>query len=110
MSMRSQYSTADVPRLARGFGAAKVVGHFSGGNDEGGYDHFDLFADDGTKIDSSEIGWDSPLASAMYGHLSQWGSFAGEFSVHGTVTVDVATGKVDRDYEESSFNEFHDSY
>jgi hypothetical protein len=105
---REHPATREVIRLADEAKAAKVVGHFSGGNDEGGYDSILLYTEGGVEIGGVNTEWDSPLSRAMDGYLSQWGSFAGEFSVDGTVEVDVKAGRAKIAYDEQSGYDHHE--
>jgi hypothetical protein len=107
-TQREHPATREVVRLADQARATKVVGHFSGGNDEGGYDSIQLLDAEGAEIAGVDTSWDSPMGRAMEGYLSQWGSFAGEFSVHGTVEVDVVAGRAKMEYDEQSDYEHHE--
>jgi hypothetical protein len=90
---------------------------FSGGNDEGGADALSLIkADDPTvtydvnlwggddeKVDKDLV---QRLCEPIY---DQYGSFAGEFSVYGTLIWNVTTRKCYIDGQESveTYNDFH---
>lgn len=100
----------------------KVTVHFSGGNDEGGAESIVAVSADGAETDllvNPEVyqDWDTKKWVVGYGDNARpatedeiaskqlaetleapvyhaYGGFAGDFSVSGTVTWDVATGKV----------------
>jgi len=116
-----------------------IIGQFSGGNDEGGFDSvyfadgkeneivikeenkkdFKFFVDkkniykfDNEKekkisvfytITNSENNLSAILEEILYstGCLEEYGSFAGEFNVHGTVKLDVFDCKWNRDGQET---------
>jgi len=110
-------SKQDVLKELRRRGVAQAVVNFSGGNDQGGIDSIDLYDAAGEKLDAPEEMYDSEydpeqkryverpltpeqkagnelingLGEPVY---ARYGSFAGEFSVWGKVTWDVATGQV----------------
>jgi hypothetical protein len=79
---------------------------FSGGHDEGGADAIVLTRGDGSKEswpgystkDDDEGKLITYLTEPIY---EEWGSFAGEFSVHGTLFWDCATQKVTLEGSES---------
>lgn len=84
--------------LTNGFKRVDV--HFSGGNDEGGSDNIFLIAADDTATDIQNALYDNKnpnhkiaeaLAEPVY---SEYGSFAGEYYVNGTLTWDVASRKI----------------
>ena len=103
MSMFDQpRNREDIYLLAAAAGAVRIAGEFSGGNDEGGYEMITLYNAQGCSIQGVDTGWDSEIGKAMEPFLDQWGSFAGEFHVHGTVHVDVTARKVKIDYAEST--------
>jgi hypothetical protein len=121
-------------------GVAKVIGHFSGGNDEGGYDEISFLDAEGNEVavpgasDRSYFsvydemsqhewgggGWrktsikEGP-AAAIADHLYEvidgaYGSFAGEFSVYGDVIVDVKAHKTSIVGEEQSGYDHFERY
>lgn len=88
-------------------GAVLAKAHFSGGNDEGGIDGITLLDANGVEL-PYEYSWDDSdeqdaLARDADGIVTgEYGSFAGEFSVHGTVTYDLNAGTVKMSKEEQS--------
>lgn len=114
----------EVFRVLTGRGVARVEVRFSGGNDEGGVDEITLFDAAGAECGTIEEPhwrheWDdaakawvpaepkpadydlvSTLCAPVYG---RWGSFAGDFSVSGTLTWDAATKRA---YFEGSETEY----
>lgn len=111
-------------------GITKVVVSFSGGNDEGGADGVVGHTADGTEVVFDEpgvytnwqdqgkylVGWGENARPATEEELKQqqlldvleapiyaeYGSFAGDFSVYGTLTWDVEAGTVIMSKEEQS--------
>ena len=77
-------------------GVAKVTLEFSGGGDEGGCDVITLTNETGDEVTYTD-GWkaDNPVVRDL-NEIPHWlyGSFAGEFSVSGTFTIDVVTATI----------------
>ena len=96
-------------------GAINATIEFSGGHDEGGADSITLTMGDGSKESletwRAENDDEGRLITYLQDQLyDRWGSFAGEFSVYGTIEWDVTERKVVLDGSESveeftSFNE-----
>lgn len=82
--------------IAHPLGIAKVVGEFYGGNDEGSLNDVILYNAEGQRIDGIDAGsWSQP--DSIFGNLeailyTKYGGFAGDFSVSGSLTIDVAKG------------------
>lgn len=96
----------------KALGVTRVVASFAGGNDEGGYDSFSFYNGE-TELDrfedfdsSDQLAWDEatrsyvpnpgsdPHRTAIGGWLEDvlngsYGSFAGDFYVSGTVTLNA---------------------
>lgn len=106
-------------------GADRAVVHFSGGNDEGGADDVTLFKGEEKVAELQE--WHFPergdgkpahgeksnddLVHALVAPVyAQYGSFAGEFSVYGTVTWDTATKTAKMSKEEQSGYDHSEEY
>jgi hypothetical protein len=107
-----QITPEDVRRALKFFGAKGAVGSFSGGNDEGGYDDIKLVAEWHEPLDEDRLtadtvpnftaldvevplwadwpeSWDLlVLTERLERGLGNWGSFAGDFYVYGTVILD----------------------
>lgn len=87
-------------------GAIKAIIEFSGGHDEGGADAITLTMGDGSKESletwRNENDDEGRLITYLQDPLyDRWGSFAGEFSVYGTIEWNVTTRKVTLDGSES---------
>lgn len=89
-------------------GAVKADVEFSGGHDEGGVDGIAITLGDGSRLDTTDWPRDEEtnphwrlaelLALPVY---DKYYTFAGEFSVHGIVTWDVAEKTVKMDGSET---------
>lgn len=94
-------------------GVKLLVAQYSGGNDEGGTDRIDLYSEitnpgyedtpeGGNKIEIEDMGWDHPVWRAVDYILStKYYTWAGEFSAHGELYVDVAAKRCWMDGSES---------
>jgi len=96
-------------------GAVKADVRFSGGHDEGGADYIEIQLGDGEVKTLYEYNWgdnkqtdeELALAEALVAPIySEFGSFAGEFSVCGNVNWIVITRKVVMDGEEQDWHPF----
>ena len=96
-------------------GAVKADVRFSGGHDEGGADYIEIQLGDGEVKTLYEYNWgekkqtdeETELAVALAAPIySEYGSFAGEFSVCGNVNWIVITRKVVMDGEEQDWHPF----
>ena len=96
-------------------GAVKADVRFSGGHDEGGADYIEIQLGDGEVKTLYEYNWgekkqtdeETELAVALAAPIySEYGSFAGEFSVCGNVNWIVITRKVVMDGEEQDWQPF----
>ena len=100
----SDKTIEDVLRALHTQNITKVEIEYSGGNDEGSFDSPVFYAEnksvvvDWTKtldLDEDEDFDDGNFESLIYsdeGRLNQWYSFAGEYSVTGTITINTETG------------------
>jgi hypothetical protein len=132
----------DVYEAVRALGAARVEASFSGGNDEGGYDGVSFFGADGARLELGDFNpwrevshkgrdeWDQTagryvkvppkpetertlVADTLEKVLDdRYGSFAGEFYVRGTVTIDAAARKtvLQGETETPSSEDFEESW
>jgi hypothetical protein len=97
-------------------GYSKITISYDGGNDDGSFQDLCFYKNDKIEL----VDWDKVLeiteddesfddedfinlVHSDYERLNQWYSFAGDYSVHGTVSIDTATGDFVDDYEESTF-------
>lgn len=95
-------------------GVVTAVGHFSGGHDEGGVDEVTLTLEDGgVRV----VGWgngegaDKRIFDVIEGVVhGEYGSFAGDFYVNGTVTLDLASKKATVDKSEEIPQDVKSSY
>lgn len=79
---------------------------FSGGNDEGGFDGVGDYTD--TEGDLHEVGWQDNHLAALEGLVGdalydKWGSFAGDFNVHGDLILDADNKKISLKYSETEY-------
>ena len=101
----SDKTIEDVLRALHTQGITKVEIEYSGGNDEGSFEEAVFFSEDGTvpvinwtktlDLDEDEDFDDEHFLALIYsdeGRLNQWYSFAGEYSVNGTLTINTETG------------------
>ena len=104
----SDKTIEDALRALHTQGITKVEIEYSGGNDEGQFEEAVFFdADDKSvtvewaktlDLDEDEDFDDGNFESLIYsdeGRLNQWYSFAGEYSVNGTLTINTETGDFD---------------
>lgn len=119
-------------------GISRIDAHFSGGNDEGGVGSYTFYNTEGKAFSDLPLPTDAdpntrrdiyPFThKEFYGHDEYWpkegslahilekpvdyeyGSFAGDFSVHGTCTWDLATKKVNLHGEESTYQPFERNF
>tara|TARA_R110002050_G_scaffold12749_2_gene41576 strand:+ start:4247 stop:4666 length:420 start_codon:yes stop_codon:yes gene_type:complete len=103
----SDKTIEDVLRALHTQGITKVEIEYSGGNDEGSFDSPVFYAEDKSvtvdwtktlDLDEDEDFDDGNFESLIYsdeGRLNQWYSFAGEYSVNGTITINTETGDFD---------------
>lgn len=113
--------------VLRKMNVIQAIVEFSGGNDEGGVDWITLYHQNGAETElptwvesqrwnpttnsyenielTDEQKLTSALSEAVY---DRYGSFAGEFSVSGTITYDVLTEKISMKKSES-YTEWRDS-
>jgi len=106
----------DVIKALHKNGYTKITICYDGGNDDGSFQDLTFYKGDKSEL----VDWDKVLeiteddksfddddfiglVHGDYDRLNQWGSFAGDYSVHGTVTIDTASGDFTDDYEESTF-------
>lgn len=111
----------DVCKSLHKAGIIKVEIDYSGGNDDGSFDEVRYYKNDEivggvatlNQVKQTTVYWntvldleededfdDESFLGLVYGdqgRLNQWYSFAGEYSVNGTITLDTATG----DFEDS---------
>jgi hypothetical protein len=85
-------------------GVTRAEVNFEGGNDEGTIESIVLHKKDGTQ---TTIDYSYSHSNPLHEQLSQpvwdkYGSFAGDFDVHGVVTWDVETGAISISGEEST--------
>ena len=100
----SDKTIEDVLRALHTQGITKVEIEYSGGNDEGSFDSPVFYAEDKSvtvdwtktlDLDEDEDFDDGNFESLIYadeGRLNQQYSFAGEYSVNGTLTINTETG------------------
>ena len=99
----SDKTIENVLRALHTQGITKVEIEYSGGNDEGSFDRPVFYADDkSVTVDwtktldlNEDEDFDEALVYADEGRLNQWYSFAGEYSVNGTLTINTETGDFD---------------
>ena len=98
----SDKTIENVLRALHTQGITKVEIEYSGGNDEGSFDRPVFYADDKSvtvdwtkTLDLNEDEDFDALVYADEGRLNQWYSFAGEYSVNGTLTINTETGDFD---------------
>lgn len=111
----------DVCKSLHKAGIIKVEIDYSGGNDDGSFDEVRYYKNDEivggvatlNQVKQTTVYWntvldleededfdDESFLGLVYGdqgRLNQWYSFAGDYSVNGTITLDTATG----DFEDS---------
>ena len=82
--------------LANIKGATRLEASYSGGNDEGGVDAVRVFNATGEELalalifEPGEDAWEHPLWEAANAVVStKYGTWAGEFSAHGTLYADL---------------------
>lgn len=132
------FSKKDGFRLLRARGAVKAEVQFSGGNDEGGADKITLTLADESTVDlDAGFAWvdeegnvseyvdgkharrpatpEERVAFELWRTLEaplnyKYGSWAGDFSVSGVLTWDVAEGTVEEEGILSSYEGYSDSF
>jgi hypothetical protein len=96
---------SDVFQALRNKGAWKAIVDFSGGGDEGGADHICLVNEEEIEFGSIDPWGDDgnrELAETLTEPIyDRWGSFAGEFYVHGQLIWDAQANTVKFAGEES---------
>lgn len=129
------YDKTKVWAAMRAKGVSKIVAYFSGGNDEGGVNSYEMYDMHGKQFETPEEARKSPdyardiypfTRAEFFGHEDYWpkegslahmierpvdmeyGSFAGDFSVSGEVVWDLKTQKVTMDGEQTAgYESFH---
>lgn len=96
-------------------GADYAEASYSGGNDEGGVDDVALYRhveDERIEVATpTNFGWDSPLFEALNDLLSiEFGTWAGDWSAHGTVFADLRQDRIWRRGEMSSYDPDNEDY
>lgn len=87
---------------------ATLTMHFDGGNDEGGINsHYVRLVGDEQDLDYQAGSALFPMDWEKYqefeaSFLDRWGSFAGDFSVNGTIVWDVEKNQVRMEYSEET--------
>lgn len=113
--------------VLRKMNVVQAIVEFSGGNDEGGVDYITLYHQNGTETElptwvetqvwnpttgnyeNIELTDEKKLIVALGESVyDRYGSFAGEFSVNGTITYDVSNEKISLKKSES-YTEWRDS-
>jgi hypothetical protein len=98
-------------------GYTKVTIDYDGGNDDGSFNDPTFYKGDkielvkwdkvlGINFEDGEDFDDSHFMELVYGdhgRLNQYYSFAGEYSVHGTITINTLTGEFEDSGEQSSW-------
>lgn len=98
-------------------GYTKVTIEYDGGNDDGSFYDPTFYKGDKTETvdwnkvleiksdDDEDFDNDNfmELVYGDHGRINQYYSFAGDYSVHGTITIDTLTGLVQDDGEESTW-------
>jgi len=111
----SDKTIEDVLRALHTQGITKIEIEYSGGNDEGQFEEAVFFDTDNKSVavewartldlDEDEDFDDENFLALIYsdeGRLNQWYSFAGEYSVRGTLTINTETGDFDDSGEQST--------
>ena len=97
-------------------GYTKIDISYDGGNDDGYFQDLIFYKGDKSELvdwnkvleirDEDDKSFDDEdfigLVHGDYSRLNQWGSFAGDYTVRGTVTIDTVSGDFTDDYEEST--------